>query len=76
MYFTTPGPLNYAEADVRLRIAKASNAAQAGERGASAIEWVIISAVLILIAGVAGGILYTKISDKANSLDLNPSVGP
>lgn len=76
MYFTTPGPLNYAEADVRLRMARASGLAQEGERGASAIEWVIISAVLILIAGVVGGILYTKISDKANGLDLNPSVGP
>lgn len=76
MYFTTAGPLNYAEAGVRLRVAKASGLAQGGERGASAIEWVIISAVLILIAGVVGGILYAKISDKANSLDLNPNVGP
>jgi hypothetical protein len=76
MYFTTPGPLHYAEADVRLRMIKASGLAQDGERGASAIEWVIISAVLILIVGVVGGILYTKISDKANSLDLNPGVGP
>jgi hypothetical protein len=76
MYFTTPGLLNCAEADVRRRMAKASMLARGGERGASAIEWVIISAVLILIAGVVGGILYAKISDKANSLDLNPSVGP
>ena len=76
MYFTTPGPLNFAEADVRLRMAKARGMAQAGDRGASAIEWVIISAVLILIAGVVGGILYTKISEKATSLDLNPKVGP
>jgi hypothetical protein len=77
MHFTTAGPLNYAEADVRLRIDKASGLAQSGERGASAIEWVIISAVLILIVGVVGGILYTKISNKADSLDLNPpNVGP
>ena len=77
MYFTTPGPLNYAEADIRIRMDKASGLAHAGERGASAIEWVIISAVLILIVGVVGGILYTKISDKAVSLDLNPpNVGP
>jgi len=76
MYFTTPGPLNFAEADVRLRMAKALGLAQSGERGASAIEWVIISAVLILIAGVVGGILYNKISAKATSLDLDPKVGP
>lgn len=76
MYFTTPGPLSYAEADLRLRMAKAFGLAQAGERGASAIEWVIISAVLILIAGVVGGILYNKITAKATSLDLNTNVGP
>lgn len=76
MYFTTPGPLNYAEADVRQRMAKAGGLAQVGERGASAIEWVVISAVLILIAGVVGGIIYTKISEKATGLNLNPNVGP
>jgi hypothetical protein len=76
MYFTTPGPSNYAEANVRLRMDKASGLAQSGERGASAIEWVIISAVLILIVGFVGGILYTKITNKAVSLDLNSRVGP
>jgi hypothetical protein len=76
MYFTKPGPLSYAEANVRLRMAKAFGLAQSGERGASAIEWVIISAILILIAGVVGGILFAKISAKANSLDLNSNVGP
>ena len=76
MYFTTPGPLNYAEAHVRLRMAKANGLAQNGERGASAIEWVIISAVLILIVGAVGGILFSKINEKAEGLDLNPDVGP
>lgn len=75
MYFTTPGPAHYAEAHVRLRMEKAFDLAEAGERGASAIEWVIISAVLILIAGVVGGILYNKITAKATSLDLD-SGGP
>jgi hypothetical protein len=76
MYYTTPGPLNYAEADLRLRMAKAFGLRESGERGASAIEWVIISAVLILIVGAVGGILYNKISAKATSLDLNTPVGP
>jgi hypothetical protein len=75
MYFTTPGPLNYAEAEVRLRMAKASGLSQDGERGASAIEWVIISAILILITGVVGGILLSKLTQKAEDLDLNSSVG-
>jgi Flp pilus assembly pilin Flp len=70
MYFTSPGPLNYAEAHIRLRIDNASDLAQDGERGASAIEWVIISAILIVIVGVVGTIITTKIRDKATSLDL------
>lgn len=76
MYFTTPGPLNYAEAHVRLRMVKAFGLARDRELGASAIEWVIISAILILITSVVGGILYTKIRDKADGLELSPSVGP
>lgn len=70
MYFTTPGPLNYAETHVRRRMAKACGLAQDGERGASAIEWVIISAILIVIVGIVGGILITKLTAKATSLDL------
>jgi hypothetical protein len=76
MYFTTAGPLNYAEADVRLRMERAVELNRDGERGASAIEWVIISAILILIAGAVGKVLYEKINTKATNLDLNPSVGP
>jgi Flp pilus assembly pilin Flp len=70
MYFTTPGQLNYAEAQVRLRVATASGPAQNAERGASAIEWVIISALLIGIVAVVGTIILNKLTDKANSLEL------
>jgi Flp pilus assembly pilin Flp len=70
MFFLTPGPLNYAEADVRLRIAKSLGLNQAGERGASAVEWVIISAILIVIVTVVGGILLSKLTEKAKTLDL------
>jgi Flp pilus assembly pilin Flp len=71
MYVTTPGPLNYAEANVRLRMAKASRMAQDGERGASAIEWVIITAILIVIVGAVGIIITNKLKDKATSLNLD-----
>jgi Flp pilus assembly pilin Flp len=71
MYFTTPGPLQYAEASVRQRMDKAFGLARDGERGASAIEWVVISAVLILIAAGVGTILYQKITEKATSLKLD-----
>jgi Flp pilus assembly pilin Flp len=76
MYFTTAGPLNYAEADVRLRMERAIELTEDGERGASAIEWVVISAILIIIAGAVGGILLTKLKKSAEGLELTPSVGP
>lgn len=72
MYFTTPGPLNFAEADVRQRMAKAAGLAQDGESGASAIEWVIISAVLILIAGGVGAIILFKITNAAKDIVITP----
>jgi Flp pilus assembly pilin Flp len=71
MHFTTPGRLNYAETQVHLRMAKATVLAQDGERGASAIEWVIISALLIGIVAAVGTIILGKLTAKADSLNLN-----
>lgn len=76
MFFTSAGPLNYAEAQVRDRARRAGALREEGELGASAIEWVIISAVLILIVGTVGGIIWSKIQDKANSLELKTPSGP
>ena len=56
---------------LRGRIAKA----QRLERGASAVEWVVISAILIAIAAAIGLILMNKLRDKANGLDLNQEPG-
>jgi len=70
MYFTTPGLLNYSETHVRLRLAKNLGSAQDGEHGASAVEWVIISALLIGIVAVVGGIILSKLTAKATSLNL------
>jgi Flp pilus assembly pilin Flp len=38
-------------------------------RGASAIEWAIITAILALIAITIGAIIQKKIQDKANSIN-------
>jgi Flp pilus assembly pilin Flp len=70
MHFTTSGPLNYLETHIRLRLAKARDLSQEGERGASAIEWVIISALLIGIVLAVGGIILSKLTAKATSLNL------
>jgi Flp pilus assembly protein TadG len=68
MHFTTPGPLNYSETQVRLRVARAQGLARDRDRGASAIEWVIISALLIGIVLVVGGIILTKLTKAATDL--------
>jgi Flp pilus assembly protein TadG len=70
MYVKSVGAAHYLEAALRGRLAHARR-----DRGASVIEWVIISAVLVILVGVVGGILYTKISSAANAVNLAPAVG-
>lgn len=45
------------------------------DRGASVVEWVIISALVVGIAVAVGAILLAKLRDKANSIDLNTNNG-
>lgn len=42
--------------------------ARRSEDGASAVEWVLISALLIGIAIAVGAIILKKLTDKANQL--------
>jgi Flp pilus assembly pilin Flp len=49
------------------RVAKARRS----ERGASAIEWVIISAIVLTICITVGGILLSKLQTKTNSINLD-----
>jgi len=44
--------------------------ARRSERGASAVEWVLISALLIGIAIAVGAIIMNKLKGKADGLDL------
>jgi hypothetical protein len=44
-------------------------------RGASAIEWVIISAVLGALAIAVGWIIYNKVNDKANQINITNTPG-
>jgi hypothetical protein len=66
------GPVHYLRLMLELHLGKARNAP---DRGASAIEWVIISAILVAIAVAVGGIILNKVKDKANSINLNSPVG-
>lgn len=44
--------------------------ARRSEAGASAVEWVVITAILVAIAVAVGVILTQTITDKADSIDL------
>ncbi|MGA9748010.1 MAG: hypothetical protein WBQ50_11200 [Nocardioides sp.] len=44
--------------------------ARRDEAGASAVEWVVITAILVAIAVAVGVILTQTITDKADSIDL------
>jgi hypothetical protein len=70
--FSPAGPAGYAELLVRSRIDRARRRVrqQPADLGASVIEWVIISALVVTIAVAVGGILLTKLKDKATSIDL------
>ena len=45
--------------------------ARKDERGVSAVEWVVISAMLVAIAVALYAVISGKISDKAESIDLD-----
>jgi hypothetical protein len=70
MLVKSVGAAHFLEATLRSRLLRARR-----DRGASVIEWVIISAVLVILVGVVGGILYTKINSAANAVNLTPAVG-
>ena len=61
---TDTNQLRYLLIVLRGRMARARS-----ERGASAVEWVVITALLIGIAVAVGGIILTKLQNKANSLN-------
>ena len=45
--------------------------ARRSETGASAVEWVVITALLIGVAIAVGAIVMTKLTGKANELNLD-----
>ena len=41
------------------------------DRGASAVEWVVITAIVVAIVGVVGGVIYKAVKGKADSTSTN-----
>ena len=64
--FGSDAALQYAWVSLRARIARV----RSGEldRGASAVEWVVISMIVVTIVAVVGFVLSTALKNKANTV--------
>ena len=62
--------LNYLDLVLRSRIAKARAAAEGEERdlGASAVEWVVITMIVLVIVVAAGIVINTAIKGKTGKI--------
>jgi len=58
--------LQYAWASLRARIARVRSGEL--ERGASAVEWVVISMIVVTIVAVVGFILSQALQNRANNV--------
>lgn len=52
-----------------LHRARTVRSAPRRDRGASALEWAIISAILVTAAVLIGGIIYNVVQDKGSQLE-------
>lgn len=75
MIFRHVGPAQVLELFLRRRVDRARALGAAGDRGASAVEWVIITSVLIILVGVVSKVLYDKINTAAQGISVTPPVG-
>jgi Flp pilus assembly protein TadG len=63
-------PTNQTVLLLRVLLAGRIQRTRRSERGASAVEWVLISALLIGVAIAVGAIIMAKLTGKANDLNL------
>jgi hypothetical protein len=63
--FSPATPLGFLELVLRARVGRAR---ASGSRGASAIEWVVISAIVVAIVLVVGGLITTALRNKATTI--------
>jgi Flp pilus assembly pilin Flp len=63
--FSPATPLGFLELVLRGRVDRARNT---DDRGASAVEWVVISAIVVAIAIAIGVILQGALEGKANDI--------
>jgi hypothetical protein len=65
-------PLGVLMLQLRVRLDRAR---AGGDVGASAIEWVIITGVLVALAAAVGLIIYNLVNDQANSISIPDAPG-
>lgn len=65
-------PLGVLVLQLRVRLDRAR---VGGDAGASAIEWVIITGVLVALAAAVGLIIYNLVNDQANSISIPDAPG-
>ncbi len=54
---------------VRIKVLRSrARAAGAGDTGASALEWAVISAILVTAAVIIGGIVYNAVQKKGDAI--------
>lgn len=74
MIFAPWTPVGVVELEVRRRIARAELAGDR-DRGASVIEWVIITGILVALAVAVGLVIYDRITSEANSITIPDAPG-
>lgn len=72
MYFSTQTPVGYLELVLRSRL---DVARREGDRGASTIEWVIITGILVAIAVAVGLVIYNMVTSQAESITIPDAPG-
>ncbi|KQR11784.1 hypothetical protein [Cellulomonas sp. Leaf334] len=72
MYLSPTSPLLFLANELRRRYARAR---ASEDLGASAIEWVIITGVLVAIAAAIGVIIYQLIEREARAIDIPDAPG-
>lgn len=71
--FDPASAAGFGEMLIRRRIDRARGRQVNGlrDRGASVVEWVVISALLVGIAAAVGAILLERLKDKAQTINLD-----
>lgn len=70
--FSPAAPLGWLLLTLNVHIERAR---RTPDRGASAIEFVIITAVLVALAAAVGVVIYNLVTDEAESIDIPDAPG-